>query len=106
MIAAETVEEREKAREEIQKEPAEPDETIRIPENIALLGSRDVYASVNGTEITEQGVIPISKVIAIYGQRRGELPTNVTPYTVERTIQGLNMLQRFPSGVGTPTKPI
>lgn len=95
MIAAETVEEREKAREEIQKEPAEPDETIRIPENIALLGSRDVYASVNGTEITEQGVIPISKVIAIYGQRRGELPTNVTPYTVERTIQGLNMLQRF-----------
>ena len=94
-IAAETVEEREQAREEIKSEPANTEETIRIPENIALLGSRDVYASVNGTEITEQGVIPISKVIAIYGQRRGELPSNVTPYTVERTIQGLNMLQRF-----------
>lgn len=95
MIDAETVEETERAREEIKKEPADTEETIRIPENIALLGSRDVYASVNGTEITEQGVIPISKVIAIYGQRRGDLPANVTPYTVERTIQGLNMLQRF-----------
>lgn len=94
MIAAETVEEIKKAQQEI-TEPADVEETIRIPENIALLGSRDVYASVNGTEITEQGVIPISKVITIYGQRRGELPANVTPYTVERTIQGLNMLQRF-----------
>lgn len=93
-IAAETVEETERAKQEIKSEPADTEETIRIPENIALLGSRDVYASVNGTEITEQGVIPISKVIAIYGQRK-ELPTNVTPYTVERTIQGLNMLQRF-----------
>ena len=93
-IAAETVEETERAKKEIKSEPADTEETIRIPENIALLGSRDVYASVNGTEITEQGVIPISKVIAIYGQRK-ELPTNVTPYTVERTIQGLNMLQRF-----------
>ena len=94
MIDADTVEEREKAREEITAVD-EPDETIRIPENIALLGSRDVYASINGTQITEQGVIPISKVIAIYGQRRGELPANVTPYTVEKTILGLNMLQRF-----------
>lgn len=94
-IAAETVEETEQAKQAIKNEPADTEETIRIPENIALLGSRDVYASVNGTEITEQGVIPISRVIAIYGQRRGELPTNVTPYTVERTIQGLNMLQRF-----------
>lgn len=95
MIAAETVEETERAKQEIKSETADVEETIRIPENIALLGSRDVYASVNGTEITEQGVIPISKVITIYGQRRGELPANVTPYTVERTIQGLNMLQRF-----------
>lgn len=94
MIAAETVEEIKKAQQEI-TEPADVEETIRIPENIALLGSRDVYASVNGTEISEQGVIPISRVITIYGQRRGELPANVTPYTVERTIQGLNMLQRF-----------
>ena len=95
LISAETVEETERAKQEITAVPAEPNETIRIPENIALLGSRDVYASVNGTQITEQGVIPISKVIAIYGQRRGELPANVTPYTVEKTILGLNMLQRF-----------
>ena len=94
LIAAETVEDIKKAQHEI-TEPDDTEETIRIPENIALLGSRDVYASVNGTEITEQGVIPISRVIAIYGQRRKDLPANVTPYTVEKAIQGLNMLQRF-----------
>ena len=95
MIDAETVEETERARQEFKKEPAEPQETIRIPENIALLGSRDVYASVNGTQITEQGVIPISKVITIYGKGKKDLPANVTPLTVEKTIYGLNMLQRF-----------
>lgn len=95
LIDAETAEETERAKQEIKKEPAEPQETIRIPENIALLGSRDVYASVNGTQITEQGVIPISKVISIYGERKKDLPANVTPLTVEKTILGLNMLQRF-----------
>jgi len=95
MITADTVEETERARQEITKQPdAEQQETIRIPENIALLGSRDVYASVNGTQITEQGVIPISKVISIYGREK-DLPPNVTPLTVEKTILGLNMLQRF-----------
>lgn len=93
MIAADTAEETERTKQDIKN--AEPQETIRIPENIALLGSRDVYASVNGTQITEQGVIPMSKVIALYAQTQGALPANVTPYTVERTIQGLNMLQRF-----------
>lgn len=94
MVAAESVEDIRKAQQEITDAP-NTDETIRIPENIALLGSRDVYASINGTEITEQGVIPISKVIAIYGERRKDLPANVTPLTVEKTIMGLNMLQRF-----------
>ena len=94
-IDADTVEERERARQDIAQERPEPQETIRIPENIALLGSRDVYASVNGTQITEQGVIPISRVISIYGERKKDLPANVTPLTVEKTILGLNMLQRF-----------
>lgn len=94
MIAAETVEDIKKAQQEI-TEPADTEETIPISENMAIIGSRDVYASTNGTEITEQGVIPISKVIAIYGQRRKDLPVTVTPYTVEKAIQGLNMLQRF-----------
>lgn len=94
MIDADTVEETERVKQEIRSEPAAPQETIRIPENIALLGSRDVYASVNGTQITEQGVIPISRVISIYGREK-DLPPNVTPLTVEKTIMGLNMLQRF-----------
>ena len=94
MIDADTVEETERVKQEVKSEPT-GQETIRIPENIALLGSRDVYASVNGTQITEQGVIPISRVISIYGERKKDLPANVTPLTVEKTILGLNMLQRF-----------
>ena len=94
VVAAETAEQEQKARAELAQEDAKQ-ETIRIPENIALLGSRDVYASVNGTQITEQGVIPISKVIAIYAERKKDLPANVTPLSVEKTIMGLNMLQRF-----------
>lgn len=94
MIDADTVEETERAKREVKSEPT-GQETIRIPENIALLGSRDVYASVNGTQITEQGVIPISRVISIYGERKKDLPANVTPLTVEKTILALNMLQRF-----------
>ena len=93
IVAAENEEQAQKAREELAQEDAKQ-ETIRIPENIALLGSRDVYASVNGTQITEQGVIPISRVIAIYGDKH-DLPNGVTPYVIEKTISGLNMLQRW-----------
>lgn len=98
VFTAETEKEREQARQEVINEPvAEPEpanETVKIPENIALISSRDVWASTTGERITEQGVIPISKVIAIYGQKH-DLPNGVTPYVIERTIQGLNMLQRF-----------
>lgn len=92
-IEAETVEEREQARQEIKKDDAEK-ERIPIPEDIALIGSRDVWASVNGTNITERGVIPISRVIELYGGKH-DLPNGVTPYVIEKTISGLNMLQRF-----------
>lgn len=97
-LAAETEKEREQARQEVITEPvAEPEpanETVKVSENIALLGSRDVWASTNGANIVEQGVIPISKVIAIYGQKH-DLPNGVTPRVIEKAIQGLNMLQRF-----------
>ena len=98
VFTAETEQEREQARQEVINEPvAEPEpanETVKIPENIALISSRDVWVSTNGANIVEQGVIPISKVIAIYGQKH-DLPNGVTPRVIEKTIQGLNMLQRF-----------
>ena len=96
MIAAETVEEAERARKEITAppQPAEPDETIRIPETFALLGSRDVYASVDGTPQMGKGILPIQAFIQDY-MKRHHLTEQVTPRTVEKVIEGINLLQRL-----------
>lgn len=94
MIDAETVEETERARAEIKKEPTEPQETIRIPETFALLGSRDVYASVDGTPQMGKGILPIQAFIADY-MTRHHLTEQVTPRTVEKVIEGVNLLQRL-----------
>ena len=94
MIAADTVEEREQVRQEITNDAAEPQETIRIPETFALLGSRDVYASVDGTPQMAKGILPIQAFITDY-MTRHELTEQVTPRTVERVIEGVNLLQRL-----------
>lgn len=93
MIAAETVEDIKKAQQEI-TEPAEPQETIRIPETFALLGSRDVYASVDGTPKMTRGILPIQAFITDY-MNRNHLTEQVTPRTVEKVIEGINLLQRL-----------
>lgn len=94
MIAAETVEEIEQAKKEITAEPAEPQETVRIPETFALLGSRDVYASVDGTEKMAKGILPIKAFITDY-MTRHHLTEQVTPRTVEKVIEGVNLLQHL-----------
>jgi hypothetical protein len=96
MIAAETAEEREQAREELTKEnPAEPqDATVRISETFTLLGSRDVYASVDGTPKMTQGILPIQAFITDY-MKRNNLTEQVTPRTVEKAIEGINALQNL-----------
>lgn len=94
MIDAETVEEREKARREITQEASEPQDTIRIPETFALLGSRDVYASVDGTPQMAKGILPIQAFITDY-MTRHNLTEQVTPRTVEKVIEGVNLLQRL-----------
>lgn len=94
MIAADTVEETERAKMEITKEPAEPQETVRIPETFALLGSRDVYASVDGTPKMAKGILPIQAFITDY-MTRHHLTEQVTPRTVEKVIEGINLLQRL-----------
>lgn len=94
MIDAETVEETERVRKKITSEPAEPQETVRIPETFALLGSRDVYASVDGTPQMTKGILPIQAFITDY-MTRHNLTEQVTPRTVEKVIEGINLLQRL-----------
>ena len=97
MITADTVEEAERARKEITKQPdtePEPQETVRIPETFALLGSRDVYASVDGTPQMAKGILPIQAFITDY-MARHHLAEQVTPRTVEKVIEGVNLLQRL-----------
>ena len=94
MIAADTVEDIRKAQQQILNEPAEPQETIRIPETFALLGSRDVYASVDGTPQMGKGILPIQAFITDY-MKRHHLTEQVTPRTVEKVIEGVNLLQRL-----------
>ena len=94
MIDADTVEEREQARAEIKRTPADAQETIRIPETFALLGSRDVYASVDGTPQMGKGILPIQAFITDY-MTRHNLTEQVTPRTVEKVIEGVNLLQRL-----------
>jgi len=94
MIAAETVEETEKAKQELTAETAEPQGTIRVPETFALLGSRDVWASVDGTPKMTQGILPIKAFITDY-MKRNHLTEQVTPRTVEKVIEGVNLLQNL-----------
>ena len=94
MIDADTAEETERARKKITSEPAEPQETVRIPETFALLGSRDVYASVDGTPQMGKGILPIQAFITDY-MTRHHLTEQVTPRTVEKVIEGINLLQRL-----------
>ena len=96
-ITAETEQEREQARQEVITEPVaepEPQDTVRIPETFALIGSRDVYVSADGTEKMAQGILPIQAVITDY-MKRHNLTEQVTPRTVEKVIEGVNLLQRL-----------
>lgn len=94
MIAADTVEETERAKQELKSDTPEQGETVRIPETFALLGSRDVYASVDGTPQMGKGILPIQAFITDY-MKRHNLTEQVTPRTVEKVIEGVNLLQRL-----------
>jgi len=83
---------------------------VRIPENFALILSRDIYMA-EGPKA--QKILPISRYIQAYLEKRGtdlvyiitntgEKGVEVTPRTVERAIEGVNLLQQIyrvtPSG--------
>lgn len=87
-ITAATAEEREKARIEVENPVVQP--TVKVPETFALLGSRDVYASVDGAQMNK-GILPIQAFINDY-MTRHHLTEQVTPRTVEKVIEGVNIL--------------
>ena len=64
---------------------------VRIPETFGLILSRDVYGAVNGNT---NDILPIQAFINDYMNRKG-LTNAITPRTVEKTIEGLNLLQRI-----------
>lgn len=76
---------------------------VKVPETMALILSRDIYTA-EGPKANK--ILPISRYIESYLQRSGtdlvNITTNagqrgveVTPRTVEKAIEGVNLLQRL-----------
>lgn len=68
------------------------EEIIRLPENFGLLLSRGLYASKDGKQAND--ILPISAFIEDYVRRKG-LDRVISPYTVSKAVEGVNLLQRI-----------
>ena len=89
-LLADTEQEREEARREAIN--AKPQNTMRIPETLAQIISRSIYASVDGTAKMTKGILPIQAFIADY-MKRNNLTEQISPRTVDKVIESINMLQ-------------
>lgn len=88
-IFGDTEQERESAKKKVAE--TKPQDTVRVPETFALLGSRPVYASVDGTEKMTKGILPIQAVITDY-MKRHNLTEQVSPRAVDKVIEAINAL--------------
>ena len=89
----------EQAREETQNPPRD---IVRVPETFAGVLSRDVYASKYGEHVqNENDILPIQAFISAYMEKHREETGTTTPRIIEKTIEGVNMLQRIGN-----TKPV
>lgn len=89
----------EQAREETQNPPRD---IVRVPETFAGVLSRDVFASKYGEHVqNENDILPIQAFISSYMERHPDETGNTTPRIIEKTIEGVNMLQRIGN-----TKPV
>ena len=89
----------EQAREETQNPPRD---IVRVPETFAGVLSRDVYASKFGENVrNENDILPIQSFISSYMERHPDETGTTTPRIIEKTIEGVNMLQRIGN-----TKPV
>ena len=89
----------EQAREETQNPPRD---IVRVPETFAGVLSRDVFASKYGEHVqNENDILPIQAFISAYMEKHREETGTTTPRIIEKTIEGVNMLQRIGN-----TKPV
>lgn len=89
----------EQAREETKNPPRD---IVRVPETFAGVLSRDVYASKFGKDArNENDILPIQAFISAYMEKHREETGTTTPRIIEKTIEGVNMLQRIGN-----TKPV
>lgn len=89
LIEADTAQEREQAKKAVEDwENANP---VVIGHNIALIQSRDLYAT---HDAKAKDILPISAHIEDYMRTRG-LDEMISPYVVEKAVVGINLLQRF-----------
>jgi len=63
-------------------------ECVRVPENYALINSREMWAARDGTA---NEILPISAVIDDYVKRHAE-ETGVTPLILHKVVEGVNLL--------------
>lgn len=83
----------EQAREETKNPPRD---IVRVPETFAGVLSRDVYASKFGENVrNENDILPIQAFISSYMEKHREETGTTTPRIIEKTIEGVNMLQRI-----------
>lgn len=100
VVTAQSFEEIQNAREKIKQDEltvsGRTGEIIRIPENYALLLSRDIYYSREGKQkiITRDKIAPLKAFIDNYLRKHPEFST-VSPYMVEKTLEGLYLYNRL-----------
>lgn len=78
------------------EEPA-PRELVKVPETFAGILSRDVYGRVgyDKKQLNENDILPIQAFIADYMEKHRDETATTTPRIIEKTIEGVNMLQRI-----------
>jgi len=85
----------EQAREQMNNERGE---IVRVSDTFAGVLSRDVYGSKTGENVrNENDILPIQSFIAAYMNNHPDTIGTTTPRIVEKTIEGVNMLQRVGS---------
>ena len=91
----------EQAREQMKTERGE---IVRVPDTFAALLSRDVFFNRKGgtqDPKNENDILPIQQYITKYLEKHPDETAKTTPRIVEKTIEGVNLLQR-----NGPVKPV
>lgn len=91
MFEAETAQEQERAKKEVEDWKSKTNTPVVIGHNIALIQSRDLYTS---RDAKAKDILPISAHIEDY-MKRHKLDETISPYVVEKAVVGINLLQRL-----------